>query len=448
MRMRRDEPVKFNTLDQPLGVLFGADSLKFRRSGIGRMTAQILEELRHAPDVAALRLLLGWRAAGPELLDRLPSFADDAAPKPPGPAQRARQALRAGLTAVPGAPATRRFLLRAHLARQADRIRACCDGRVVYHEPNMIPRPFDGPTVITVNDLSWHADQRLHPRDRVAWIERHLSRSLAQATRFVAVSRFTADEMVRHLGIARERIDVVPLAPAACFGPLDAPSAEPLLRRFGLADRGFVLSVSTLEPRKNFDRLLAAHSALPQGLRRRLPLVIAGGRGWGMVLADEWAARAQREGTLRLLGHVTDAELRALYARCTVFAFPSLYEGFGLPIIEAMASGAPVLASATTATGETAGTAARLVNPLDVADIAEGLREVAEDEVLAAALRAAGQKHAANYSWARTARGLIESWQRALQPAAPRGEGELAGLPGLAAHTPKRTLSPAISPAE
>jgi len=145
-----------------------------------------------------------------------------------------------------------------------------------------------------------------------------------------------------------------------------------------------------------------------------VPLVIIGGAGWGSTLASPQAEGARQDGSLRLLGHVSDADLVALYARAAVFAYVSLYEGFGLPVLEAMATGVPVLASSTTATAETAGGAARLVDPMEPDAISEGLRELVEDAALSAALSAKGLAHAADFTWDRTATDLIRTWRRAL----------------------------------
>lgn len=388
----------------PLSVLLGADSLPGRRSGVGRMTEQIARSLRGHPEIGALRLLVGARIFPPDFLDALDGASG------PDASDRGGRGVRERLGRVPGAAAL-------HAAWQRNRLDAAAralPAPVVYHEPNLIARPFGGVTVLTINDLSWRARAEFHPGPRTAWIERRLPGSIAQARRFVAISAFTAGEMVRGLGIARDRIDVVPLAPSPAFRPLPAGEAAPTLARFGLAPGGFVLSVSTLEPRKNFDRLLAAHARLPDALRTRHPLTVAGGPGWGAVLEGTAADRATRAGHLRLLGHVADEELAALYSHCAVFAFPSLYEGFGLPVIEAMACGAPVVASATTATGETAGDAALLVDPLDEAAIATALRTMLEDPSAAAGYRALGLARARDFTWDITTARLIGSWRRAL----------------------------------
>jgi alpha-1,3-rhamnosyl/mannosyltransferase len=392
-----------------LGLLVGGDSLIGRRTGVGRMTAQIVDALRRTGDIHRMLLSVGSGFRSVESLDA-PAAAEI------GYDERSRlsRRLRGVASAAPLLPQLRAALNRRRFAAAAQAIGRDCPGGVAYWEPNAIAKPFAGPTVVTINDVSWRFDPQFHPRDRVAWIERRLPASLAQAGRIVAISRFTATELAREYAVDPARIDVAPLAATSFFKPMSAHDAAPGLARSGLRDRGYILAVSTLEPRKNFDRLFSAYESLPDTLRARFPLAIIGGAGWGDVLAGGRTAQAVSAGRLRLLGYRDDLELASLFARAAVFAFPSLYEGFGLPVLEAMAAGAPVVASSTTAVGEVAAGAALLVDPLDEKAIADAIRRAIEDTVLAADLRRRGLARAAEFSWDRTAAELIASVRRAI----------------------------------
>lgn len=390
--------------DTPIGVLLGADSLPGARSGIGRQTLEVARLLRRTPAIGALALLVGERCEPADALEKLAQTVTPAA---------ARGAARIAAV-IPGVAAVHAAWRRWQMNRIAEAMGRRVGGRVVYHEINMIARPFDGATVVTVHDLSWRADPRWHTAERIAWIERRLPRTLAQASRVVCVSDFTASDVRREFGVAESRIDIVQPSASAIFQPMEREPAAPVLTRLDLTDRGYLFAVSTIEPRKNFDRLLAAHATLPEPMRQRFPLVVAGSRGWGEALADASAERAIRAGTLRLLGHVADDDLVALYARSAAVAYVSLYEGFGLPVLEAMACGAPVIASRNTAVGETAGEAALLIDPEDVENMANAIGRVLNDPTLAAALTAHGLRRAAEFSWNGMALGLIASWRRAL----------------------------------
>ena len=384
------------------GLLLGADGITGRRSGIGRQILEVARLLRDDSAIAEMALLIGNGAYPPDLLDRL-----DAGPDTAGDSR-----LRAMLAGVPGLAGLRGLLVGRRLRAVAAAMRRRLgDAPVLYHEINTIARPFRGITVVTVHDVSFRADPLLHPPARVAWIERRLPATLRQARRFVAVSAFTRREMIARLGVPADRIDVVQPGLSADFHPVTADAAAPVLARHGLADRSYVLAVSTLEPRKNFDRLLIAHGLLPAPLRRRFPLVIAGGRGWGDTLPEAATAPHRADGTLRLPGFVDDADLVPLYARAAVCAYPSLYEGFGLPALEAMACGTPLVTSNTSALTDTAGDAALKVDPLDPAAIAAALRQVLEDAALADDLRTRGLAHASTYTWRRMAAGLVQSWR-------------------------------------
>lgn len=394
--------------DRPVSVLLGAESLIAQRSGIGRMTLEIARAAQLSARVDRVELLLRETFTSASAIDRLTEDGFDmrapvVTPRP----------LRIAIGRVPGVQALRRAK-NGGLTRKVRRLARETGRRVVYHEPNMITQPINLPTVVTINDLSWLHYPAWHPAERLDWINANLERTLRQARRFVAISEFTKGAVMRDLGIPMDRVDVVPLAPASDFQPVSQQDAAALLERYGLEDRRFIFSISTIEPRKNFDRLLTAYLQLPAAVRSRVPLVIAGGKGWGDVLTRPSAQHALRVGMVRMLGHVPDADLPVLCGRAGVFAYVSLYEGFGLPVVEAMATGTAVLASETTAVGELAAGAAMLVNPFNTDSMAEKLLLLIQDGDLAERLRIAGLARAAQYSWGHTIDRLAGSWRRAL----------------------------------
>ena len=267
---------------QPISVVLGGDSLTAPRSGIGRVTFELGCELRQIACIVSLRFWMGQQLHNAELLD---DIVDDR-PASAGGAAAPRKRLRLLVARVPGVQSLRLRMAQNRLADEFAAMSVGSGGRLVYHEPNMITKPFRGTTVVQVNDLSWLHHPEMHPKSRIDWIRRHLDRTLRQASRFVAISEFTAGEFVRELGVPADRVDVVPCAPSRVFQPWTAEQAAASLADQGLSDRGYVLSVSTLEPRKNFDRLVQAHLLLPPALRQRFPLIIAGVSRLGQHAAE------------------------------------------------------------------------------------------------------------------------------------------------------------------
>jgi glycosyltransferase involved in cell wall biosynthesis len=236
------------------------------------------------------------------------------------------------------------------------------------------------PVVVTVHDLAVFRHPEVFPRWTRTYGRLVVPHMIRAARRVIAVSEFTRGELVELLRVPEERIRVIPNAVDDDFRP-DGPAAE----------GEYVLAVGTLEPRKNLERLGEA------ARRAGLELRVVGARGWGGVSANG--------GGVRWLGELPDEELARLYRGASCFAYPSLYEGFGIPILEAMACGAPVVTSAGGATEEVAGGAAVLVDPLDPAEIARGIEEAAarRDE-----LRRLGLERARRWTWADVAAVTVE----------------------------------------
>jgi alpha-1,3-rhamnosyl/mannosyltransferase len=256
----------------------------------------------------------------------------------------------------------------------------------LYHEPNFIPLPTDLPTVVTLHDLSVLLHPEWHPADRVAYYEKHFHRGLARCAHVIAVSEFTRQEVIRHLGVRPELVTAIANGVRPGLGPLPTNEVETVRRRLGLPGE-YLLYVGTIEPRKNVLTLLRAYCDLPSATRSRFPLVLAGGWGWKSAdVAAYLHGEARRRG-VRRLGYVADADLPALYNGARALAYPSLYEGFGLPPVEMLACGGAVLASTAPSVAETAGSKAHLVEPLDVGGCRDALQRVCSDDVLWRQLR-------------------------------------------------------------
>jgi len=342
-----------------------------------------------------------------ELVSRLPALdpaarfvlytdASAAAP-PPAPANATRRELRGA-----GLP----WHVRA--ARAARRECTLYLSTTTYVTPQLLPR-----YVQTVYDVIAFKEVA-RPQARAARIERAtMRRAVRRAARILAISEATAADLRELVPEAGDKIVVTPLAADPRFRT--AIPDETLARvrtRYGLPD-SFVLATGTIEPRKNLDRLVRAYGALPDELRRGCPLVLAGRRGWD---ADPvFAAIAELDGaSVRHLDFVPDEDLPGLYAAATVFCYPSLYEGFGLPVLEAMQSGTPVVTSNVSSMPEVGGDAVRYVEPHDEASIAASLADLLSDAAARAELSRAGVERARRFSWEETARLTMDALRAAV----------------------------------
>lgn len=300
---------------------------------------------------------------------------------------------------------------RLHLPLPVDWLSGPCD---LYHASDFVLPPLRRPrSLLTVHDLSFMTV----PDCADAGLRRYLSRavpaSLARADHVLADSHSTRRDLIRLLGVAGDRVTVVYPGVEARFHPhQEAAALDRARRRYALGDGPFILGVGTLEPRKNWPGLIRAWTRLRQvsGLPHRL--VIAGGKGW---LVDDIFAAAQASpyrADIVFAGFVDDADLPALYAAADVFAFPSRYEGFGIPVLEAMACGTPVVCADNSSLPEVAGDAALLVRAGDDAALAEALQRLAQDQPLRARLRAAGLAQARAFTWEAAAAALWHAYER------------------------------------
>jgi glycosyltransferase involved in cell wall biosynthesis len=262
------------------------------------------------------------------------------------------------------------------------------------------------PAVTIVYDLTTF-EPSMRPNRRSTVIERlTLGPAVRRSAALLAISQATADALLERFPAARGRTVVALLGPKPVVtGDLSAQEEA------ALPAPGFVLSVGTLEPRKNLPRLVAAYRSLEEALQREHPLVVVGALGWetGETL-DSLRALGER---CVMMGHVSDAALTELYRRCAVFCYPSLGEGFGLPVLEAMAVGAAVLTSDISSLPEVGGDAVEYADPHDVASIAAGLTGLLGSEARRARLGALARERAGAFSWDRFAQITLETLNRA-----------------------------------
>ncbi|HKO68169.1 MAG TPA: glycosyltransferase family 1 protein [Burkholderiaceae bacterium] len=287
-------------------------------------------------------------------------------------------------------------------------------GLSIYHEPNFLPLRFGGPTVVSIHDLSWIRYPETHPNERVAIMNRILPLALDRVQHVITDSEFIRREVISEFGISADRVTTTLLAPRSQFTPRDELARWPTLSKHNLQQRSYFLVVGTLEPRKNVATAVRAHAGLPESIRRRFPLVLVGMRGWlTSGLEGELAVPVERA-EVRPLGFVTDDELADLYSGATALLYPSVYEGFGLPPLEAMACGSPVITSNVSSLPEVAGDAAVTHDPMDVDALRSAMKRFIDDKDFWQERADASVKQAALFSWERCAKETIAVYRSAM----------------------------------
>jgi glycosyltransferase involved in cell wall biosynthesis len=292
----------------------------------------------------------------------------------------------------------------AYAGHAAVRVRA----RVLHGVHYELPLTARVPQVVTIHDLTMVTNPEWHEARRVAWFRWAMSRSLRHAARVLCVSATTARDLATALDVAPDRIDVTPLG--TDLAPAGPPAVAAVRARLGLRGR-YVLGLGTLEPRKDLPTLVAAFATLAGEIPH--DLVLAGLAGWG---SGEVAAAVKASGVrdrVRLVGYVPEEDKAALFTGADVFVYPSRYEGFGLPVLEAMACGTPVVTTTGGSLPEVAAGAAALVEPGDRDRLAGAVRRVLTDGETRALLTERGRTRAAELTWTRCAELTAAAYRRA-----------------------------------
>ena len=383
-------------------VILDTDTIRMPLTGIGRYTQALCRELSVHPDVAELRVLKSGtlQAAESELLQRAGVIRD-------GNAWLRQFVSRLALAAR---------LYRGWLAWRTNRALAAGTAGAVLHGPNYtVPADgYGGPIVVTIHDLSIYDWADCHPKARIDSMRRAIPLALERATMIITDAEFNRQEIIRRFGIRPERIVSVPLACDSVYHPRSQESLAVRLAGYDLSPQGYGLFVGTVEPRKNLLTLLEAWRELPEALRSDYPLVVVGGAGWQSSREHAFIREGVDAGWVRYLGYVSEEDLPWVYAGARLFCFPSFYEGFGLPVLEAMASGVPVISSDAASLPEVGGEAVRYVSPGDGPGWRRAVTEVLRDPELRAHMSAQGLERAAQFSWRQTAENTIAVYAAAL----------------------------------
>lgn len=284
----------------------------------------------------------------------------------------------------------------------------------VVHAPvNVAPILAGRPSVVTVHDLAFLVYPEQYPGIKQRYLAKLTQHSVRRAARVIAVSESTKRDILRFYGVHPDRVVVVPNGVESWMAPVEEPDEMAVFRRNQNVPEQFILFLGTLQPRKNLITLLRAWSGLEQ--ETRLPLVVVGAEGWFYEEIFEEARRLGIAGDVFFAGYADASLLPLWYSAATMLVYPSLYEGFGLPVLEAMACGTPVIASDQSSLPELVGEAGILVAPTDVDALRSAIQRLTDDAALRSQLRASGLARAREFSWRRTARETLSVYRNALE---------------------------------
>ncbi len=393
-------------------VVLGADPLFQPATGIGNYTRNLASNLLDLQVVDELTLYANGAVLPGE---RLASLIDP--PVESSPRQRSHPTnVNTGglLSTVRGHMATQRWALNVYqsLMPLVDRARLYSYRGAVFHSPNYLLPAFAGPTVVTIHDLSIQRYPEYHPAERVRFLDARIKEAAATATHIITDSTCVRAEILEQFGIDEARVTAIPLAAGEQFKPRSEEDCRAVLEALKIRFKKFFFFASTIEPRKNLLRICAAYRTLREAGITDWPIIFVGGVGWKSDAEHQDIQSLVQRGWAQYLGFVDAATLPILYSAAGALVFPSIYEGFGLPALEAQQSGTRVITSRGSAMAEFSSEHDLLVDPLEVDSLIEGMASAVEPESLGdgSALQSSGPA----LSWQNTARLTTDVYEKVL----------------------------------
>lgn len=388
-------------------VAFNATPLLSPLTGIGQYTYQVAKGLSNSAEVDPYFFYAGvW---SPDVRESSDST---------GHTPSMQQSLRSTIKKI--IPDTARYHL-SRAWRQRSFAKGCeAQQAQLYHEPNFLTYRYDVPTVITVHDLSWIRYPHTHTAAHVAEMNHYFPSSLARADLIVTVSEFVKQEVKEVFGISADRIISIGEGAEELFHPRTPVQTQTVLHQHGLTYGKYILAVGTLEPRKNLGVALQAYRRLPATMRQQYPLILIGMKGW---LSNELDKNLKdmapliAAGEIRLLGYQPREDLATVMAGALCLVYPSIYEGFGLPPLEAMASGVPVISSNVSSLPEVVGDSGVLIDPHDVDSLTSAMTQMIEDPVFRNQLAQKALERSRLFSWGRCVEQTIAAYRQVLSKA-------------------------------
>lgn len=390
-----------------MNLIFNAEALRPPITGVGNYSFHLLEQFLNENRFGEVHCFTGtgWQSGEAQLAATadLKSRADL---EHKNARDIAVDRFRKAVGAIPGATPLYEHIMDRRFERYAKDVK-----HAIYHETNYILKPYDGPCVTTVHDLSHIRYPEHHPPNIIDWLGNNLVDSIERADRVIAVSDVVRNEVLEFYDTPAEKVHTVYEGVDVQYRPRSRDETSGLLSELGLKHKEYVLLVATLEPRKGIDVLLDAWGVLPLELRKAYPLVLTGSGGWRNSAMVSRIEGFMKEGTVLHLGWVSSDILPVLYSGATLFAYPSVYEGFGLPVLDAMSSGVPVICRSGTSMAEFSEGACVLCDTGEAEELAEKMEALLHSREERSDWAERGLRQAAKFSWARCAGETMEIYE-------------------------------------